>query len=96
MDKSKRNERKIKRGSESQGHNAAGTIRSVEKCNNLTENRTRDLPVCIIVPRPTASLGVRRSAMRNGISVLTRATRRNNPEDTILHQYQKQKNASGE
>jgi hypothetical protein len=29
-----------------QGHNAAGRIRSIEKCNDINGNRTRDLPAC--------------------------------------------------
>jgi hypothetical protein len=33
------------------GHSAAGRIRSTEKANDLTGNRTRDLPVCSIVPQ---------------------------------------------
>jgi hypothetical protein len=37
-----------------QVHNAAGRIRSIEKSNDLIRNRTRDLPACSRVPRPTA------------------------------------------
>jgi hypothetical protein len=36
-----------------QGHSAAGRIRSIEKSNDMG-NRTRDFPVCSIVPQPTA------------------------------------------
>jgi hypothetical protein len=36
-----------------QGHIAVGRIRSVEKPNDLTGNRTRDLPACSMVPQPT-------------------------------------------
>jgi hypothetical protein len=36
-----------------QGHSAAGRITSIEKSNDLTGNRTRDLPACRIVPQPT-------------------------------------------
>jgi hypothetical protein len=36
-----------------QGHSAAGRIRSIEKCNDLIGNRTRDLEACSIVPQPT-------------------------------------------
>jgi hypothetical protein len=32
-----------------QGRGAAGRIRSIEKCNDLIGNRTRDLPVCSTV-----------------------------------------------
>jgi hypothetical protein len=31
----------------------AGRIRSIEKSNDLIENRTRDLPACSVVPEPT-------------------------------------------
>jgi hypothetical protein len=34
-----------------QGHSAAGRIRPIEKSNDLIENRTRDRPVCSIVPQ---------------------------------------------
>jgi hypothetical protein len=37
----------------SQGHNAAGRIRSIEKSNDLIGNRTHDFPTCSIVPQPT-------------------------------------------
>jgi hypothetical protein len=30
-----------------------GSIRSIEKCNYLVRYRTRDLPACSMVPRPT-------------------------------------------
>jgi hypothetical protein len=36
-----------------QDHCAAGSIRSIEKWNDLIGNRTRDLPACSIVPQPT-------------------------------------------
>jgi hypothetical protein len=36
-----------------QGHSAAGSIRSIEKSNDLIGNRTRDLPACSVVPQPT-------------------------------------------
>jgi hypothetical protein len=36
-----------------QGHRAAGRIRSIEKFNDLIGSRTRDLPACSIVPQPT-------------------------------------------
>jgi hypothetical protein len=36
-----------------QGHSAAGRIRSIDKSNDLIENRTRYLPACISVPEPT-------------------------------------------
>jgi hypothetical protein len=36
-----------------QGHRAAGRIKSTEKSNDGTGNRPRDLPVCSIVPQPT-------------------------------------------
>jgi hypothetical protein len=39
--------------SRSQGHSAAGRIRSTEKSNDLIGNRTRDLPARAIVPQPT-------------------------------------------
>jgi hypothetical protein len=35
------------------GHSGAGSIRSIGKSNDLTENGTRDLPACSIVPQPT-------------------------------------------
>jgi hypothetical protein len=38
---------------DSKSHNAAGRIRSSEKSSDLIGNRTRDLPVCSIVPQPT-------------------------------------------
>jgi hypothetical protein len=43
----------VKRLSLPQGHNVAGSIRSVEKYNGLIGNRTRDLPACNIVPLQT-------------------------------------------
>jgi hypothetical protein len=36
-----------------QGHSAAESIRSIEKSNDLIENRTRDLPACSIMRQPT-------------------------------------------
>jgi hypothetical protein len=39
--------------SRSQGHRVAGRIGSIEKCNYLIGNRTRDLPACSTVPQPT-------------------------------------------
>jgi hypothetical protein len=43
--------------SRTQGHSAAGNIRSILKPNNLIGNRTRDLPTCSIVPQPTMLRG---------------------------------------
>jgi hypothetical protein len=40
-----------------QGHSAAGKIRSIEKCNGLIGNATRDLPACSVVPQPTTLPG---------------------------------------
>jgi hypothetical protein len=42
--------------------------------------------------RTQAATSYRRTLRRNtnGISVLTRATRRNNPEDTILHSHRRE------
>jgi hypothetical protein len=37
-----------------QGHSAAGRIRSIEKSNNLIGIRTLDFPACSILPQPTA------------------------------------------
>jgi hypothetical protein len=34
-----------------QGHNSAGTIRPIEKPNDLIGIRTRDLPACSVVPQ---------------------------------------------
>jgi hypothetical protein len=34
------------------GHNAAGRIKSIEKFNDLIQNRTHDLLACSIVPQP--------------------------------------------
>jgi hypothetical protein len=39
-----------------QGHSVTGTIRSVEKSNDIFGNRTHDLPACSIVPQPTMLL----------------------------------------
>jgi hypothetical protein len=39
--------------SQPQGHSAAGRIRSIEKYNDLTGNRTCYLPTCSTVPQPT-------------------------------------------
>jgi hypothetical protein len=39
--------------SRSQGHSAAGRMRSIEKPNYLIGTWTRDLPACSIVPEPT-------------------------------------------
>jgi hypothetical protein len=36
----------------SQGHSAAGRIRSIEESNDLTGNRIRDFLGCSIVPQP--------------------------------------------
>jgi hypothetical protein len=41
------------RGLSRQGHSAAGIIRSIEKKIHLIGTRTRDIPVCSIVPQPT-------------------------------------------
>jgi hypothetical protein len=41
----------VKRHSRTQGQSAAGSIRPIEKSNDLAENRTRDLPSCSIVCR---------------------------------------------
>jgi hypothetical protein len=43
-----------------QGYSAAGRIRSIEKCNGLIGNRTRDLRGCSIVSEPTSAVGERR------------------------------------
>jgi hypothetical protein len=43
--------KKIK--SRPQGHSAAGRIRSIGNSSDLIGNRTRDLPVCSIMPQPT-------------------------------------------
>jgi hypothetical protein len=43
----------VKMLSRPQGHSAAGRFTSTEKSNDIA-NRTRDLPVCSIVPQPTA------------------------------------------
>jgi hypothetical protein len=39
-----------------QGHSAGGSIRSMEKSNDLIGNPTRDLPACGVVPEPTVRL----------------------------------------
>jgi hypothetical protein len=36
-----------------QGHSVAGSIRSIEKSNDLIGIRTRDLPACCVVPQLT-------------------------------------------
>jgi hypothetical protein len=36
-----------------QDHSAAGLIKSTEKSNDLSGNRTRDLQTCSVVPQPT-------------------------------------------
>jgi hypothetical protein len=35
------------------GYSASGWIRSIEKSNDVIENRTRDLPACTTVPQPS-------------------------------------------
>jgi hypothetical protein len=45
-----------KRQKRPQDHSTASRIRSIEKFNDLVGNRTRDLPVCSIVPQPTTLL----------------------------------------
>ena len=40
--------------SRAKGHSAAGRITSMKNCNDITGNRTRDLPTCSAVSRPTA------------------------------------------
>jgi len=37
-----------------QGHSVAGRIMSMKNFDDTIGNRTRDLPVCSTVPRPTA------------------------------------------
>jgi hypothetical protein len=39
--------------SRTQGHSAAGRLRSIKKYNDFIGNRTRGLPACGIVPQPT-------------------------------------------
>jgi hypothetical protein len=39
-----------------QGHSVAGRIRSIEKSNGFTGNRTHNLPACSIMPQPTMLL----------------------------------------
>jgi hypothetical protein len=34
-------------------HSVAGRLRSIEQCNDLNWNRTRDLPACRVVFQPT-------------------------------------------
>jgi hypothetical protein len=36
-----------------QAHSAAGSVRSIEKPNDLIVIRTRDLQACSLVPQPT-------------------------------------------
>jgi hypothetical protein len=40
----------VKRLSRPQGHSAAGTIRSIERHDDLIGNPTRDLPACSVMP----------------------------------------------
>ena len=40
----------VKRQSRPQGHSAAGRIMSLKNSNDTNGNRTRDLPVCSVVP----------------------------------------------
>jgi hypothetical protein len=42
----------VKRLSRPQGHSVTGSIRSIEKSNDIG-NRTLDLPTCSVVPQPT-------------------------------------------
>ena len=44
----------VKRLSQSQVHSAAGRTMSMKNFNDTIGNRTRDLPTCNAVPRPTA------------------------------------------
>jgi uncharacterized membrane protein len=41
------------RSSQPQSHRATERIRSIEECNDLIGNGTRDLPVCSIMLQPT-------------------------------------------
>jgi hypothetical protein len=41
------------RPSRTQGHSAAGSMRSIEKSNNLIQNWSCDLPACSMLPQPT-------------------------------------------
>jgi hypothetical protein len=43
-----------------QGHGSAGRIMSIEKCNYLIGNQTRDLPACSTVPQPTTLMRAHR------------------------------------
>jgi hypothetical protein len=51
-----------------QGHSATGRIRSIEKIH-LIGTRTRDLPVCSIVPQPTPNIKTKapRTCVRFGV-----------------------------
>jgi hypothetical protein len=40
----------VKRLSRTQGHSATGRIMSLKNSNDAIGNRTRDLPVCSVVP----------------------------------------------
>jgi hypothetical protein len=52
--------------SQSQGHNAAGRISSIEKSNGLIRNQTQDLPAYSIVLQPNKLLHV---PVTNGCSL---------------------------
>ena len=41
---------------QSHGHSAAGRIESMKNPSDTIGNRTRELPACIAVPQPTATL----------------------------------------
>jgi hypothetical protein len=52
-----------------QGHNATGMIKSLKNSSDSLGNRTCDLPVCSIVPQPTAPPYTPRFFCRSAIMV---------------------------
>jgi hypothetical protein len=49
------------------GQSAAGSMKSIEKFNDLVGNRTRDLPACSMVPQPTTLPSALKSPYPNKI-----------------------------